>query len=38
VAKDAPELKQAINAALQDLYEKGVYADLYLRYFPVGYF
>jgi len=38
VAKDAPEVKQAINAALQAIYEKGVYADLYLRYFPLGYF
>jgi len=38
VAKGARELKQAINAALQALYEKGVYAELYLRYFPVGYF
>ncbi len=38
VAKDARDLKRAINAALQALYEKGVYAELYLRYFPVGFF
>lgn len=33
-----PDLKRAINAALQALYDKGVYAELYLRYFPVGFF
>jgi len=33
-----PELKQAIDAALASLNEKGVYAELYLRYFPVGFF
>lgn len=38
VGKDALNLKHAINAALQSLYEKGVYAELYLRYFPVGFF
>jgi polar amino acid transport system substrate-binding protein len=38
IAKGAPEHKQALNSALQALYEKGVYAELYLRYFPVGYF
>lgn len=32
------DLKHAINAALQAIYEKGVYAELYLRYFPVGFF
>jgi polar amino acid transport system substrate-binding protein len=32
------DLKRAINAALQALYDKGVYAELYLRYFPVGFF
>jgi polar amino acid transport system substrate-binding protein len=38
VAPDADVLRQAINAALQAIYEKGVYAELYLRYFPVGFF
>jgi polar amino acid transport system substrate-binding protein len=39
VSKTAnPDLKRAINAALQALYEKGVFAELYLRYFPVGFF
>lgn len=38
VAKGATDTKRAINAALQAIYEKGVYADLYLRYFPVSFF
>lgn len=39
IAKDATnDLKHAINAALQAIYEKGIYAELYLRYFPVGFF
>ena len=37
-AKGATDLKHAVNAALQAIYEKGVYAELYLRYFPVGFF
>jgi polar amino acid transport system substrate-binding protein len=31
-------LKRAINAALQAVHEKGVFAELYLRYFPIGFF
>ncbi len=38
VPRGQDDLKQAINAALAALYEKGVYAELYLRYFPVGFF
>lgn len=34
----SPDLKRAINAALQAVYEKGIFAELYLRYFPVGFF
>jgi polar amino acid transport system substrate-binding protein len=37
-AKGATDLKHAVNAALQAIYEKGVYTELYLRYFPVGFF
>ena len=37
-AKGSTDLKHAVNAALQAIYEKGVYAELYLRYFPVGFF
>ena len=37
-AKGSIDLKHAVNAALQAIYDKGVYAELYLRYFPVGFF
>lgn len=33
-----PELRQAIDWALDSLYDKGVFAEIYLRYFPLGYF
>ncbi|MCX5513383.1 ABC transporter substrate-binding protein [Kaistia algarum] len=32
------DLRQAINWALDSLSDKGALAELYLRYFPVGYF
>jgi polar amino acid transport system substrate-binding protein len=38
VAKGAIEVTHALNAALHAVYDKGIYADLYLRYFPVGFF
>jgi polar amino acid transport system substrate-binding protein len=38
VARDATDIKRAINAALESIYAKGVYTELYLRYFPVGFF
>ncbi len=38
VPRGEENLRQAINAALAALQEKGVYAELYLRYFPVGFF
>jgi polar amino acid transport system substrate-binding protein len=38
VAKGATDTKRALNAALQAIYEKGVFAELYLRYFPVGFY
>jgi polar amino acid transport system substrate-binding protein len=38
VPRGREDLKQAIDAALAALQEKGVYAELYLRYFPVGFF
>ncbi|WP_245504650.1 transporter substrate-binding domain-containing protein [Aquabacter spiritensis] len=31
-------LRQAIDYALQRIWEKGVFADLYLRWFPVGFY
>ncbi len=35
---DRPELREAIDWALDSLYDKGVFAEIYLRSFPVGYF
>jgi polar amino acid transport system substrate-binding protein len=35
---DRKDLRLALNWALDSLYDKGVFTDLYLRYFPVGYF
>lgn len=34
----ATDTRDAINAALEAIYKKGVYTELYLRYFPVGFF
>ena len=38
VSRGDTNLKQALNSALESLDEKGVYSELYLRYFPVGFF
>ena len=38
IVKGATDTKRALNAALQAIYEKGIYAELYLRYFPVSFF
>jgi polar amino acid transport system substrate-binding protein len=38
VRRENDPLRLAINHALFRLWEKGVIADLYLRYFPVGYY
>ena len=38
VRRENDALRLAINHALFRLWEKGVIADLYLRYFPVGYY
>lgn len=38
VPRDAIDTRNAINAALVAVYTKGIYAELYLRYFPVGFF
>jgi len=38
VPRGATDVRNAINAALAAIYEKGIYAELYLRYFPVGFF
>lgn len=38
VRRDGASLRRALDYALQRLAERGVYADLYLRYFPVGFY
>jgi polar amino acid transport system substrate-binding protein len=38
VPRGATDIRRAVNAALESIYMKGVYAELYLRYFPVGFF
>jgi polar amino acid transport system substrate-binding protein len=32
------DLRRLLDYALKRLHEKGVYADLYLKYFPIGFF
>ncbi|MBN8997276.1 MAG: transporter substrate-binding domain-containing protein [Rhizobiales bacterium] len=36
VPPDAGDLRRALNAAMESIHDKGVYAELYLRYFPVS--
>ena len=38
VKKDDAPLRQALDFALADLAAKGVYTELYLKYFPLGFF
>ena len=38
VPRGREDLLQAIDAALAAINEKGIYTELYLRYFPVGFF
>ena len=38
VRKDNPLLLAALDYALQRLSERGIYAELYLKYFPVGFY
>jgi polar amino acid transport system substrate-binding protein len=38
VRKDNRILKAALDYALHRLAERGVYADLYLKYFPIGFY
>ncbi|MGI9353290.1 MAG: transporter substrate-binding domain-containing protein [Rhizobiaceae bacterium] len=38
VSKDRPELAEALNFALYQINAKGKFAELYLRYFPLGLF
>ena len=36
--RDQPALRRALDYALLRLAEKGTYSELYLRYFPVGFY
>jgi polar amino acid transport system substrate-binding protein len=36
--KGSGDLRRLLDYGLKRLYERGVYADLYLKYFPVGFF
>ena len=38
VRKGNAPLRRALDFALKRLFERGVYADLYLKYFPIGFF
>ena len=38
VAKGAVQLRRAMDYALQEVAERGTYAELYLKYFPIGFF
>ena len=38
VRKDDPTLRQALDYALARVAAKGIYGDLYLRYFPIGFY
>jgi polar amino acid transport system substrate-binding protein len=38
VRKDDVKLRQALNWALARLYPKGIYSELYLKYFPIGFY
>jgi polar amino acid transport system substrate-binding protein len=38
VRKDNSTLRHALDYALHRLSERGIYADLYLKYFPVGFY
>ena len=38
VRADDPQMRRAIDWALAHLAERGVYAELYLKYFPIGFY
>ncbi|NDA47776.1 MAG: ABC transporter substrate-binding protein [Alphaproteobacteria bacterium] len=38
VRKQNPQLLHALNYALQRIAERGIYADLYLKYFPISFY
>jgi polar amino acid transport system substrate-binding protein len=38
VKKDNQALKEVLDYALQQIAEKGIYSELYLKYFPIGFY
>ena len=38
VRTDDNDLRRALNWALARLYSKGTYSELYLKYFPIGFY
>ncbi len=38
IPKGKADLKRALDAAMESIHDKGIYAELYLRYFPVGFY
>jgi polar amino acid transport system substrate-binding protein len=36
--RDNQVMKRALDYALKRVSERGIYADLYLKYFPVGFY
>ncbi len=38
VRTDDNELRKALNWALARLYSKGIYSEIYLKYFPIGFY
>jgi len=38
VAKGNSALRRALDYALRRVSEKGTYTELYLKYFPIGFF
>lgn len=38
VRTDDNDLRRALNWALARLYSKGIYSELYLKYFPIGFY
>ena len=38
VRKDDPELRKAFNWALAELMKNGAYSEIYMKYFPIGFY
>ena len=38
VRKGNDDLRRLLDHALQRLWQRGIYTDLYLRFFPIGFF